>query len=559
MREAIPVGRHVPATGRRRAPTVLAATAAVLVLGTAGWVVLDRVTEDPGCVREDVVRVAVAPEVAAAVDRIGRDVADGQCFRFEVEERDPAAVASSLAVADGTRRPDIWIPDSTLRLRRAKAAGAADVPSSGSSIANSPVVFAMTEEAAKSLGWPGNQPAWPQLLTSSVSLGLPDPAADPVGVSALLGIAEALPAPSESAAALRKLAPNTLPGLDDLYARLPGAGSSKQPISAFPASETSVLRYNARNGVAATPAQLVAAYPPQPVPSLDYPFTVLGNAGDAQQAAAAKLLRALLDPTGQAALADVGVRTPDGRMLFGHFADTHVSARTQPLAPLPADDVLDQVLNQWAKVNTSSRARVLIDISGSMNAVVPGSGSRTRMQLTADAAARALDLFKPTSETSTWVFATNLDGDRDYREVLPMLPVGTQLANGAAQLLRNLQATPDGQTGLYDTVLAAYQQARADWQPGRLNLVILMTDGRNEDPHGISRDDLLDQLRRLQDPKRPLPVIGIGLGPDIDLPELDAIAGVTGGRTFVAPDPAKIADVFYGALAGLSCPTAGCA
>ncbi|MBB2935473.1 hypothetical protein FHX82_002527 [Amycolatopsis bartoniae] len=553
------MGRHVPATGRRRAPTVLAATAAVLVLGTAGWVVLDRVTEDPGCVREDVVRVAVAPEVAAAVDRIGRDVADGQCFRFEVEERDPAAVASSLAVADGTRRPDIWIPDSTLRLRRAKAAGAADVPSSGSSIANSPVVFAMTEEAAKSLGWPGNQPAWPQLLTSSVSLGLPDPAADPVGVSALLGIAEALPAPSESAAALRKLAPNTLPGLDDLYARLPGAGSSKQPISAFPASETSVLRYNARNGVAATPAQLVAAYPPQPVPSLDYPFTVLGNAGDAQQAAAAKLLRALLDPTGQAALADVGVRTPDGRMLFGHFADTHVSARTQPLAPLPADDVLDQVLNQWAKVNTSSRARVLIDISGSMNAVVPGSGSRTRMQLTADAAARALDLFKPTSETSTWVFATNLDGDRDYREVLPMLPVGTQLANGAAQLLRNLQATPDGQTGLYDTVLAAYQQARADWQPGRLNLVILMTDGRNEDPHGISRDDLLDQLRRLQDPKRPLPVIGIGLGPDIDLPELDAIAGVTGGRTFVAPDPAKIADVFYGALAGLSCPTAGCA
>ncbi|GAA4666620.1 substrate-binding domain-containing protein [Amycolatopsis dongchuanensis] len=553
------MGRHEPATGRRRVPLVLAATAAVLVLGTTGWVVVERATQRPGCAGEDTVRVAVAPELAAAVDRIGRTVAGGQCFRFEVEERDPAAVASSLTVADGTKRPDVWIPDSTLRLRRAKAAGAADVPESGSPIANSPVVFAVTEEVARSLGWPEEQPDWPELLASGTPVGLPDPGTDPAGVSALLGISKAFSQPSEVAAGMRRLAPNTLPAVADLYARLPGAGSSRQPVSAFPASETSVLRYNARAGVTATPAQLVALYAPQPVPSLDYPFAVLGNAGQAQREAAAKLLRALLEPDGQAALADVGVRTPDGRMLYGHVGDEHVSARTQPLASLPPDDALDALLGQWAKINTSSRARVLIDVSGSMNAVVPGSGDRTRMQLTVDAAARALDLFKPTSETATWIFATELDGDRDYREVLPMAPVSTQLAAGAAQRLRDLRATPNGQTGLYDTVLAAYRQSRQEWEPGRLNLVILMTDGRNSDPHGISRDQLLDQLRSLQDPKRPLPVIAIGLGTDIDVPELDAITAATGGRAFVAPDLAHIADVFYGALAGLSCPTAGCA
>ncbi|TVT13651.1 VWA domain-containing protein [Amycolatopsis acidiphila] len=539
------------------------ATAAVVALGTAGWITFDVAGEDPGCPGQDVIRVAAAPEIAAVVDRVGRGVADGECFRFEVEDRDPAAVASSLAVADGTRRPDVWIPDSTLRLRRAKAAGAADVPESGSPVANSPVVFAMTEDAAKSLGWPGKTPTWQELLASGVSVGLPDPGSDPVGVSTLFGIAKALPpgpaAAPAFAAAIRRLAPNTLPGVDDLYARLPGAGSSKQPISAFPASETSVLRYNARSGVAATPDQLVAIYPPQPVPSLDYPFAVLGDAGQAQQQAAEKLLRALLAPDGQAALAAVGVRTPDGRMLFGHTADSHVRGGAQPLAALPPEQVLDDVLSQWAKVNTSSRARVLIDVSGSMNAVVPDSGGRTRMELTAEAAARALDLFRPTSETSTWVFATNLDGDRDYREVLPMAQVGAQLATGAAQKLRDLRATPDGQTGLYDTVLAAYQQARQDWQAGRLNLVILMTDGRNEDPHGITRDQLLAGLRSLQDPRRPLPIIGIGMGGDIDVPELDAITGATGGKTFVAPDPARISDVFYGALAGLSCPTPGCA
>lgn len=557
------MGRHEPATGRRGTHTALIATGAVLVLGVASWGTVEVATEDRGCVQQDVIRVAAAPEIAAVVDRVARTVAEGECFRFEVEDRDPAAVASSLAIADGTRRPDVWIPDSTLRLRRAKAAGAADVPDSGSPVANSPVVFAMTEEAAKTLGWPEKTPSWQDLLASGVTLGMPDPGSDPVGVSTLLGVAKGLPpgpaAAPGFAAAMRRLAPNTLPGVDDLYARLPGAGSSKQPISAFPASENSVLRYNARSGVAASPGQLVASYPPQPVPSLDYPFAVLGNAGKAQQEAAQQLLRALLDPDGQAALAGVGVRTPDGRMLFGHSADSHVAAGMQALAALPPDEVLDDVLSQWAKVNTNSRARVLIDVSGSMNAVVPGSGGRTRMELTAEAAARALDLFRPTSETSTWVFATDLDGDRDYREVLPMAQVGAQLATGAAQKLRDLRATPDGQTGLYDTVLAAYQQARQDWEAGRLNLVILMTDGRNEDPHGITRDQLLAGLRGLQDPRRPLPIIGIGIGPDIDVPELDAMTGATGGKTFVAPDPARISEVFYGALAGLSCPTPGCA
>jgi hypothetical protein len=533
----------------------------VLTLGVAGWVTVNAMSKPPGCPRQDVIRVAAAPEIAAVVDQVGRAVAAGQCFRFEVEDRDPVAVAASLAVSDGSRRPDVWIADATLRLRRTQAAGAADVPAWGTSVATSPVVFAMTEKAAADLGWPGAQPTWPALLASGISIGMPDPGQDPVGVSALLGAQKALSAADPavaSAAALRRLASNTLPAVDDLYARLPTAGSSKRPISAFPASENSVLRYNDRGGVAATHDQLVAVYPSQPVPSLDYPFVVLANAGQVQRDAADKLLRALLDPGGEAVLGAVGLRTPDGRMLPTRPGETHVSGQTQPMAPLPADDALDQILNQWAKVNTSSRARVLIDVSGSMNAIVPDSGGKTRMELTDDAAARALSLFKPTSELGAWVFSTKLDGDRDYREVLPMAPISVHLAGGAADQLRGLRATPEAQTGLYDTMLAAYQQARREWEAGRLNLVIVMTDGRNEDPQGITRDQLLAELAKLQDPRRPLPVIGIGIGTDIDIAELNEITMATGGKTFVASDPAKIGDVFYGALATLSCQTPSC-
>ena len=82
--------------------------------------------------------------------------------------------------------------------------------------------------------------------------------------------------------------------------------------------------------------------------------------------------------------------------------------------------------------------------------------------------------------------------------------------------------------------------------------MVVLTDGRNEDPHGISLDQLLGRLHSLSDRRRPVPVIGIGIGPDIDVNELNAITGATGGRTFAAPDPAHIGDAFYGSLAALA-------
>jgi Bacterial extracellular solute-binding protein/von Willebrand factor type A domain len=555
----MPVGRHSSTTERRRRPrTAIIITSAALGVAAISWITVDAVTGSSGCDEAAVVRIAAAPEIAPVVTQIGQTVAaaDG-CYRFEVDDRDPAAVAESLGISDGTARPDVWIPESSLRLRRARDAGAIDVPELGSSIAGSPVVLAVTEDAASGLGWPEKAPSWSGVLgDADIALGMPDPGRDPVGVAALLGVHQSLPPGSDTAtayaAALRRLSPNTLPAVDDLYSRLPGAGGSKQPISAFPASENSLLRYNVRDSVAGGQQGLVAAYPSKPIPSLDYPFSVLSGAGRSQQDGAEKLLRALLDQPGQAALADAGFRTPDGRVLRNRSQDKHVQALSQTLVPMPADAALDEVLNQWAKVNQSSRARVLIDVSGSMNAVVPNSGGKTRMELTTDAAARGLALFKPTSETSTWTFSTNLDGDRDYREVIPMTAVGDALASGVADKLHAIRATANGQTGLFDTVLEAYRLGRQEWEPGRLNLVIVMTDGRNEDPHGVTRDQLLAELARLGDPRRPVPVIGIGIGPDIDVGELDAITGATGGRTFVAPDPTKISDVFYGALAALS-------
>ena len=121
-----------------------------------------------------------------------------------------------------------------------------------------------------------------------------------------------------------------------------------------------------------------------------------------------------------------------------------------------------------------------------------------------------------------------------------------------------MQAIPNGATGLYDSTLAAYQSARQNFEPGRINTVIVLTDGRNEDANSISREALLSELAKLQDPRRPIRIVGIGIGPDIDVGELQAIAGATGGQAFTTPDPTKIGDIFYSALSKLLCQPPEC-
>jgi Mg-chelatase subunit ChlD len=289
------------------------------------------------------------------------------------------------------------------------------------------------------------------------------------------------------------------------------------------------------------------------VPTLDYPLAELGGITPAQRPVVDALSQALLGGPGADAIARTGLRAAGAQALRDHTGDPRVSPIGQQSANLPSAAETEQLLSQWAGVNLSARVQVLIDISGSMNAPVPGTGL-TRIQLTVAAAQKALHLFKPTTQLRILTFSTQLDGDKDYREVLPMAPVSQQLANGAEARLGQITAITDGGTGLYDSVLDVYRTARREWEAGRFNLVIVLTDGHNDDADGISRADLLTELGKLQDARRPLPLIGVGIGPDADKAELDQLTAATGGSAFLAPDPAKITEVFFAALSRIAAP-----
>ncbi|USX54628.1 substrate-binding and VWA domain-containing protein [Lentzea sp. HUAS12] len=508
----------------RRVTAPVVGLSVLLVLSVVAWIggdaVIDRLNATR-CTDPATVLVTAAPAVAPALSEIADQVGSGDdCYRVEVKA-EPARDTMTRLV-DGTGSPSVWVPESTTWLRQARDSGAWRVPESGTSVAMSPVVLAVKD--------PAKGKNWRELIgpgTKAVA-GIADPAKDPASLSALLALrgfasGEKDPA-AATVAAIRPVSGDYAERAEDLFAR---------PLDVFPTSEQALERHNSTPGA----ARLTAVAAENPVPPLDFPYVVLPDAGEAQRAGAEKFLARLR--SGQD-LGRFGLRAPDDK------------------AAGLDQNFVDETLRLWSGLTLTARVLGVLDVSGSMNQVVPRTGT-TRMALAVAAAERGLGMFKPGTQIGLWKFSTRLDGDRDYREIIPFASVKEHLASGqAVAAVRATRATANGATGLYDTTLAAYGEARKNWELGRINIVAIMTDGRNEDPDSISQRELLDELAKLQDKRRPLPVIAIGMGPDVDVDELKRIADATGGRSFTTVDPAGISDIFAQALSTMLCQPPAC-
>lgn len=557
--------------------TLLSVTLVATLAGWSGFTYLDRTRNDPGCAERTSLRVAAAPSIAEPVRAIASRLASrDRCLDLVVEERESADVlravartatdivaspsasggasgsasaaasdsasASASAPAAITEAPDVWLPESTLWLRRARATGAFHVPAEGVSVATSPVVLALDERTGKRLG---ARATWPRLVGAAkppVPIALPDPATSPLGFGALVGIRTVAKGKAAGTAAImRRLSPNTVSTAGEAAPDPVGPG----------AGETAVVSTEQRVLLAAGAGRKqIAIYPGTAVPSPDYPYAVLSSADDRREYATT-LLRDMLATGGAEVFTGHGLRTPTGAAPAGVPAATRVRTATYAPAALPAVTDAEALLNAWGGVHISARMLAVFDISGSMEAVVPGS-SESRMQATVKAAQDGVKLMLPTTELGVWEFSTDLDGRRDYREVVPVGPIGPR-RDDIIRRIDRMRAEPAGRTGLYDTALAAYRDGTRNWTPGRINMVLILTDGTDDNASGIGRAALLRELGGLVDRKRPLPILFIGVGPEIDAAELNQIAEATGGRVALTDKPSGIRQIFYTALAEFSC------
>ncbi|MFI6052807.1 substrate-binding and VWA domain-containing protein [Streptomyces violascens] len=567
-------------SARRR--TVALATALVLAVagGTAIAVQRGLLTFSHSCtasaVRLDLVASPdVAPAVKAVADRARKEkiTSDGSCMDVRVTARDSYQVAATFT--SGTK-PDfsVWIPDASLWVDRAKdAGGSASVVTAGH-VADSPVALASVPAAAKSLGWPQKTYTWAELTEAAardgkVRLGSADPVHSAAGLLALSCIGKSAasrgPEGGTRAAALAKLLSQRVSDSDghvaDTLARDDSAAETgnARRNQAVVLSEQAAFAYNASRG---SGQGLRLFYPKDGAAQLDYPYTMVREAGMStdESRAAMRFLTLLGDPESIRVLAGQGFRTP-GRPSVDPVASAAGGSSPQPYASATADppsaQELQDTLGMWTITVQSARLTTVVDASGSMAATVPGSGGRSRMEVTKASLLQALAQFTPEDEIGLWDFSTHLDGSRDYRRLVPTARLGDPAAGGPTQRDRlsaafaALQPVPGGATGLFDTTLAAYKEATSTYVSGKFNAVVLLTDGANEDPGSISRADLVTQLQKLTDPSKPVPLIAIAVGPDADKDEVQQIAKATGGAGYQVNDPADIQAVILQAITAL--------
>jgi Ca-activated chloride channel family protein len=197
--------------------------------------------------------------------------------------------------------------------------------------------------------------------------------------------------------------------------------------------------------------------------------------------------------------------------------------------PEPAK--LAQIQASWTDYRKKARVLFVLDVSASMGDRL-GAASASKLDLAKQAWTAALKEFAPDDQVGLWTLAGT-----DRRELLDIGPLRDQEAQLRAEIER---LNPEG-TGrsLYATVAAAVGSVRQRFDPYRINAVILLTDGRNDDPASSSLNTLLRSLRAQPEDER-VRIFTITYGAGADSEALTNIALASLGVRYDAADTSVI-------------------
>ncbi|WP_460365865.1 substrate-binding domain-containing protein [Actinocorallia lasiicapitis] len=580
---------------------LLVVTVLLQIGGLAAYLVTLSVVRDSSCPGRSVkLRVAssqgkdfVLRELAEKYD--GRRVGD-LCAHVEIINANSGKAAKALAegwrTAENGPRPDVWSPVSSIwvtlyRQQTASRDEPGPVPEGDHpSIIKSPLAIAMPEPMARALGWPDKRLGWKDVADLAKAptgwgghghpewgpfrLGKTNPHFSTSGLNATLGAYFAAtgntsdmttadvarPEVQEFVKTVERSVVHYGDVADTFMENLRRAderGQAMAYISAIAIEERTLLDYN-RGNTNGDPAaygehpppqtRLAAIYPKEGTYSSDHPYVQLSWMDADRRAVAADFLSFLRSPESQAAFQRYGYRDFEGRTgpvatpENGIPPDAQITELNQ-FSP----EVVKAVLDGWNRLRKRANVLLVIDKSGSMEAKVDGTG-KTRLELAKNAAVDALGQFGPDDSVGLWEFSSKQDGDRDHRQLVAPGPI----SRIGPELRERIQAiTPGGQTGLYNTVAAAFEQMRAAQSPDAINAVVFLTDGKNErSPAGLSYDNLLTTLGKPR--AESVRVFTVGYGAEADQDVLTTIAETTEARSYDARDPRQIDDIFAGVI-----------
>ncbi|WP_405800877.1 substrate-binding domain-containing protein [Streptomyces sp. NBC_01506] len=564
-------GRHP----RRR--NVLIATALVLSVAAGAGIAAGSglLSFSDGCTGSAVrIDLAASPDIAPAVRAVAdkareNDItSDGRCVDVRVDARENYEIADDLATGTGASDYEVWLPDSDVWVERALDADDGVALTTAGSAATTPVTLAVVPSAGTKLDWPEETYTWAQLTASAIGkdairLGVADPARSATGLLAFSSVvASTRRADPDSdtriAATAEALAARVSESDGQVVRSLArGPADNERGNEAVFLTEQAAFTHNSADSGA---SDLELFYPTDAAPVLNYPLNLVNEAdlSTAESRAAMRFMSLLNEEGAQRTLAEHGFRTahavvPAGlvRAAGGRAPQPYALTKAQP----PTTDTVDETLGMWTITVQDSRLTLVVDTSDSMAAPVPGRDGETRMDATKASMLQTLARFTPEDEVGLWDFAAGLDGGEDHRRLADTAPLGERAEGGATHreslsaAVSALAPVPAGSaaaTGLYDTTLAAFKEAQSSYVSGKANALVVLTGGPDTD--GAARTALMDELRKLADPRRPVPLIAIALGPEADREEMDEIARITGGAGYEVSDPADIEAVMMEAI-----------
>jgi Ca-activated chloride channel family protein len=564
---------------------------------------------DPGdCIVVDVAsspeKIELLTDLARTFNKSGNDV-DGRCIFVRPQSKSSGASAAMLAEgwdaeAEGPE-PVIWSPAAStwgaVLDQRLADQGQTPMAGEGEAFMNTPLVIAMPQPMAEALGWPDEPLGWSDVLAltrdpegwaafghpewGEFRLGKTNPNFSTSGLAALVAqtyaatgttkdlTLEDLDSPKVEAdarsieSAVVHYGDTTLTFLENWY-RADQRGLALTYASAVAVEEKSVIDYNTGNpdgrldpGEQPRPPRvpLVAIYPEEGTLFSDNPFFILDAdwVSDEQRRAAETFGEFVQTPDNQRRVLEFGFRPGNIEVPLG---DPIVAANgvdpdePQTTLQVPDPPVLTALIDRWGSWRKEAQVLLVIDISGSMGEPAdPSGGPETKLDLAQSAATSSLDEFKPADLVGLRAFSTGLGEDQtaNWIDLVDIATVGEQSERIAAEVRRLF---PTNGTPLYEVAQDSFDTVVSRYDPTRINAVVLLTDGVNDD--GTPDDDraqldaLLADLEQASQGENSTPVrlFTIGYGADADLGVLRRMAEATNGASYNASDPRSIEKVF---------------
>jgi Ca-activated chloride channel family protein len=484
---------------------------------------------------------------------------------IRVEAIPMGSIESANQIIDGSMTPTVWSPASSIYIPVANAAWrqshAEDlVVGTPNDLVLSPVVIAMWQPMAETLGWPETPIGWGDIADLAISdegwsafgfpewgdfkLGHTHPDFSNSGIVSIITEAYAGTGKQRGLTLDDLNDPELMKFMEDVESSIIHYGSStgffarrmfeKGPsyLSAAVMYENLVVAQESKR-ISGEVSQIpvVAIYPKEGTFWTNNPYVILNAPWVEEDAreAAEDFEAFLLAEEQQRRAITLGFRPADPAIPLSSPLDSQHGvdpSQPQTVLEIPKAEVIEGIVSLWRQTKKPVDVTVVMDISGSMEGEKISSA---RASL-----ANFIDLFQDRDRLRVTIFS---------EEIAEMSPL-TALGDKREELKRRVSGIIEGGgTRLYDATLEAYNDLLEHGDPDHIRAVVVLTDGADTES-SIELNDLLYEIGASgEEGGNAIKIFTIAFGADAEENILNQISETTGGRQYEAT-PTTIREIY---------------